>query len=132
MKEMTRKRKFDMSGPVPERDLILAHNHVHETIEREGGESSMERVMAILLAQYRGRDGKAARIYLRITAMIEAMKDPRIKAWSLGKTDDGAIMIDELLMRVAARLPLKDSGIGFDADEFYKEVLRRSKRGGQA
>jgi len=123
----------DILAPIPERDFLTGHKAVVDAHEQRGGKRSMERTIGILCDHFPRTSGKPSQIMVRMQALIHVFDHPLMKAWRMGGLPEGNILLEETVLRVAARHPVTvtEKDWIFEPESFFAEVLKRAKRAGR-
>lgn len=125
--------KTDLFAPVPERDFLRGYQAVIDDYDARGGERSMERSMGVLCQLFPRTSGTPARIMLRMRALLGVWDHPLMKGWKQDIGTEGEALIEDSVLKVAARHPLAPTErLEFDPETFFREVLRRCERNGTA
>lgn len=71
---------------------------------------------------------------IRMQALAKIFDHTLMKAWKTGGLSDDGVLLDETVLRVAARHPITQTQKDwfFESGSFFGEVLKRSKRAGRA
>ena len=120
----------DILAPVHERDFLIGHKAVMDDYEQYGGEHSMARTVGILCDHFPRLSEKPSKIMTRIQALTKILNHPLMKAWKIEGLPEGGILLEETVLRVAARHPVTvtETDWLFEPQSFFSEVLKRAKR----
>ncbi len=134
MERETRAARDRMFAPVPERDFLTGHNAVVEYHETHGGERSMERTLGILCNHFPRKTGKPTQIVMRMQALQPIFDHPLMRAWKVDGLPEGGVLMEETVLRVAARHPVTvtEREWLFEPEAFFAEVLRRARQAGSS
>jgi hypothetical protein len=112
--------------PVAVDDFIEAQRTVTAAYEREPGEPSLDRTIAILVEHFgQDRIDIVPTIMLRTRALARLREHAMMRPWLLAGSADAAVVLDEAVLKVAARHPVTavECRWGFEPGSFFSEVL---------